>query len=189
MISVAPAAKQALDEWLAIKTSIEARSEKTAQAYHGDVLDFLGFMGQHHGGQCGLKTLTESVHQRRSLADGADPSEQYQPHSLARKLSAVKVSTAGWHSGKVLMPVIYPLALKFQAKLPRPLSPEASEQMIEHVEFHRSPLGLRRGIRLLLPFFMDAVCAFQALSLKGRCTAARAAYFGQRRQRAPCPGY
>ena len=32
MISIAPAAQQALKEWLAVKVSVEAKSEKTAQA-------------------------------------------------------------------------------------------------------------------------------------------------------------
>ena len=85
-----PAAQQALIEWLAVKISIEAKSEKTAQAYERDVLDFLAFLGQHYGGQSGLKALAKvSVSDMRAWMAQMRMSN-VSPRSLARKLSAVK---------------------------------------------------------------------------------------------------
>ena len=170
MISVAPAAKQALDEWLAIKTSIEARSEKTAQAYHGDVLDFLGFMGQHHGGQCGLKTLAKvSISDVRAWM-AQTRQNNISPRSLARKLSAVK-SFYRWlaqREGFDATAILSTRAPKFQAKLPRPLSPEASEQMIERVEFQSlTPWIAARDTAVVTLLYGCGLRISEALSLKG----------------------
>jgi len=171
MISIAPAAQQALKEWLAVKISIEAKSEKTAQAYERDVLDFLAFLGQHYGGQSGLKALAKvSVSDMRAWMAQMRMSN-VSPRSLARKLSAVK-SFYRWlaqREGFDATAVLSMRAPKFQAKLPRPLSPQAAQDMIDRVEVQSLiPWVAARDAAVVTLLYGCGLRISEALSLLGR---------------------
>ena len=171
MISIAPAAQQALKEWLAVKISIEAKSEKTAQAYERDVLDFLAFLGQHYGGQSGLKSLAKvSVSDMRAWMAQMRMSN-VSPRSLARKLSAVK-SFYRWlaqRKGFDATAVLSMRAPKFQAKLPRPLSPQAAQDMIDRVEVQSlTPWVAARDAAVVTLLYGCGLRISEALSLLGR---------------------
>ncbi len=171
MISIAPAAQQALKEWLAVKISIEAKSEKTAQAYERDVLDFLAFLGQHYGGQSGLKALAKvSVSDMRAWMAQMRMSN-VSPRSLARKLSAVK-SFYRWlaqREGFDATGVLSMRAPKFQAKLPRPLSPQAAQDMIDRVEVQSlTPWVAARDAAVVTLLYGCGLRISEALSLLGR---------------------
>ena len=171
MISIAPAAQQALKEWLAVKISIEAKSEKTAQAYERDVLDFLAFLGQHYGGQSGLKALAKvSVSDMRAWMAQMRMSN-VNPRSLARKLSAVK-SFYRWlaqREGFDATAVLSMRAPKFQAKLPRPLSPQAAQDMIDRVEVQSlTPWVAARDAAVVTLLYGCGLRISEALSLLGR---------------------
>ena len=171
MISIAPAAQQALKEWLAVKISIEAKSEKTAQAYERDVLDFLAFLGQHYGCQSGLKALAKvSVSDMRAWMAQMRMSN-VSPRSLARKLSAVK-SFYRWlaqREGFDATAVLSMRAPKFQAKLPRPLSPQSAQDMIDRVEFQSlTPWVAARDTAVVTLLYGCGLRISEALSLLGR---------------------
>lgn len=167
---IAPAAQHALKEWLAVKVSIEARSEKTAQAYQRDVLDFLGFLGGHYGGQCGIKNLAKvSITDMRAwMAQTREGNVS--PRSLARKLSAVK-SFYRWlaqREGFDATAILSIRAPKFQAKLPRPLSPQAAEQIIDRVEYQSlTPWIAARDAAVVTLLYGCGLRISEALSLTG----------------------
>ena len=171
MNSIAPAAQQALKKWLVVKRSTEAKSEKTTKAYECDVLNFLAFLGQHYGGQCGLKALTKvSVSDMRAWM-AQMRMINVSPRSLARKLSAVK-SFYRWlaqHEGFDATAVLSIRAPKFQAKLPRPLSPQAAQDMIERVEFQsQTPWVAARDAAVVTLLYGCGLRISEALSLLGR---------------------
>lgn len=171
MISIAPTANQAIEDWLAVKISIEAKSEKTAQAYQRDVLDFLAFLGQHYGGQCGLKALAKVTVSDMRAWMAQMRTGNVSPRSLARKLSAVK-SFYRWLARREGFDATVVLAMrapKFQAKLPRPLSPQSAQNMIETVEFQSlSPWMAARDTAVVTLLYGCGLRISEALSLHGR---------------------
>ncbi|MDA7428394.1 tyrosine recombinase XerC [Primorskyibacter aestuariivivens] len=133
---ISPAARDALDTWLTQTRALKGRSENTIEAYRRDVLGFLAFMTDYHGGGQGLGPISRiTVRDMRAwmaLTRGGDVG----PRSLARKLSAVK-SFYRWlaeREGFEPTAVLSTRAPKYTRKLPRPLAEHAAKQMIDTVE-------------------------------------------------------
>lgn len=133
---ISPAARDALQGWLDAQKALKGASDNTLEAYGRDVGGFLAFVTEHKGEAQGLAPLARvGVADMRSwmaFTRGKDVGAR----SLARKLSAVK-SFYRWLSereGFDATAVLSARAPKFQRKLPRPLAPDAAQDLIETLE-------------------------------------------------------
>lgn len=168
---IAPAARDALQQWLDARQALAGASENTIQAYRRDVAGFLAFMTGHKGEQQGLKPLARvSVSDMRSwmaFERGRDVGSR----TLARKLSAVK-SFYRWLSEREGFEPTAVLAMrspKFQRKLPRPLSPDAASEVLDCVEEqHDNPWISARDQAVVTLLYGCGLRISEALGLKGR---------------------
>ncbi len=133
---ISPALTHALAVWLEHCRALGGAAENTLKAYQTDVLGFLAFMSEHHGGQAGLGPLSQiGVSDMRAWM-ASERSRGVSARSLARQLSAVK-SFYRWLSdreGFEPTAVLSTRSPKFQKKLPRPLAEDAATAMIDTVE-------------------------------------------------------
>ncbi|MDR9393661.1 MAG: tyrosine recombinase XerC [Roseovarius sp.] len=167
---ISPAARDALQEWLASRKAVGGISENTLAAYSRDVADFLAFMTEHKGAPQGMGALSRvSVGDMRSwmaFTRGRGVSGR----SLARKLSAVK-SFYRWLSdreGIEPAAVLAARAPKFQRKMPRPLSPEAAKDVIGTVEAQaETPWVAARDQAVVTLLYGCGLRISEALSLDG----------------------
>ncbi len=160
----------ALADWLAHERALNGAAVNTIKAYQTDVLGFLAFMGQHHGGAEGLgpvACLTISdmrawMAHERGRGVGA--------RSLARSLSAVK-SFYRWLSDREGFDgtaVLSTRAPKFHAKLPRPLAEDAARAMITRVEVQvDEPWIAARDAAVVTLLYGCGLRISEALSLRG----------------------
>ncbi|WP_317057238.1 tyrosine recombinase XerC [Roseovarius rhodophyticola] len=132
-----PAARDALQDWLAFQKSLRGAPQTTLDAYGRDVSDFLTFITEHKGETQGLRALERiSVTDMRAWM-AFTRGDDVGPRSLARKLSAVK-SFFRWLSereGIEPTAVLSARSPKYQRKLPRPLSPGAAQDVIDTLSF------------------------------------------------------
>ncbi|MBU3260277.1 tyrosine recombinase XerC [Roseovarius sp. PS-C2] len=133
---ISAAARDALQGWLDAQKALKGAADNTLEAYGRDVGGFLAFVTEHKGEAQGLSALARvGVADMRSwmaFTRGKDVGAR----SLARKLSAVK-SFYRWlseHEGFDATAVLSARAPKFQRKLPRPLAPDAAQDLIETLE-------------------------------------------------------
>ena len=133
MSLISPAARDALEQWLAAQRGLRNASENTIIAYQGDVAGFLSFMTLHHGNPQGLGALARiDVRDMRAWM-ASERETGLAPRSLARRLSAVK-SFYRWlaeREGFDPTAVLSTRSPKFQKKLPRPLAKDAARAMLE----------------------------------------------------------
>lgn len=133
---IAPALTDALHGWLNHQRALLGAADNTLKAYQTDVLGFLAFMGQHHGGQQGLGPLARiTVGDMRAWMAHAR-GRGVGARSLARQLSAVKTFYRWLAEREGFEPtaVLSTRSPKFTKKLPRPLAEDAAAAMIDTVE-------------------------------------------------------
>ena len=167
---ISPAARDALQGWLAAQKALKGATQNTLDAYQSDVAGFLAFMTEHKGGAQGLAPLSQiSVTDMRSwmaFARGGDLG----PRSLARKLSAVK-SFYRWLSereGFEPTAVLSTRSPKFQRKLPRPLAPDAAQNVINALEAQSdNPWIVARDQAVVTLLYGCGLRISEALSLTG----------------------
>jgi len=167
---VSPAASDALRAWLEHQEALKGASANTIAAYRGDVADFLSFMTDHKGGQQGLAALARITITDMRAWMARTRSTGTGPRSLARKLSAVK-SFYRWlaqREGFEPTAVLSTRAPKFQKKLPRPLSPDSAQKLIETVEIQSErPWVAARDVAVLTLLWGCGLRISEALSLRG----------------------
>lgn len=132
---ISPAARDALEGWLASSRALNGTAENTLTAYRGDVVDFIAFLTEYHGDAQGLTPLSRITVPDMRAWMAQTRSGGASARSLARKLSAVK-SFYRWlaeREGFEPTAVLSTRAPKFQKKLPRPLNEYAARAMIETV--------------------------------------------------------
>jgi integrase/recombinase XerC len=133
---ISPAARDALQAWLDQQRALHGASENTLSAYARDVTEFLAFMTAHQGAQQGLSPLARiTVGDMRAWMAHARGTG-IGARTLARKLSAVK-SFYRWLSereGFEPAAVLATRAPRFQRRLPRPLTPQAAQDVIETLD-------------------------------------------------------
>lgn len=133
---IAPALTHALAQWLDHQSALNGAAKNTLKAYQTDVLGFLAFMTDHHGGAQGLGPLAKiTVSDMRSWM-AHERGRGVGARSLARSLSAVKTFYRWLSDREGFEPtaVLATRAPKFQKKLPRPLAEDAAAAMISTVE-------------------------------------------------------
>jgi integrase/recombinase XerC len=167
---ISPALAAALSGWLDHERAINGAAPNTITAYRGDVLGFLAFMGQHHGGPEGLGPVSRLsisdmrawMAHTRNAGSGA--------RSLARALSAVK-SFYRWLSdreGFEPTAVLSARAPRFNGKLPRPLTEDSAAAMILSVGTRtEEPWLAARDAAVVTLLYGCGLRISEALSLTG----------------------
>ncbi|MDU8928667.1 tyrosine recombinase XerC [Alisedimentitalea sp. MJ-SS2] len=170
MSLISPAARDALEGWLAHAKALKGASPNTLDAYGRDVGGFLAFITEHKGEAQGIKPLMAvSISDMRAwmvFTRGTGVG----PRSLARKLSSVK-SFFRWLSereGAEISAVLAARSPKFQRKLPRPLAVDAARAMIDTVELqHAEPWIAARDMAVITLLYGCGLRISEALSLNG----------------------
>lgn len=170
---IAPAARDALQNWLSTQKALLGASDHTIAAYNGDLTEFLTFMTDHKGQSLGLKPLLRiTVQDMRSwmaFMRGQDVGSR----SLARKLSAVKGFYRYLAEKESCDPtaVLSARAPKFQRKLPRPLAPEAAQDLIDTIDLQsQTPWVSARDQAVVTLLYGCGLRISEALGLCGRDT-------------------
>lgn len=168
---ISPAARDALQSWLAAEAALNGASANTIAAYQSDVAEFLSFITLHKGEPTGLKALERiTVSDMRSWMAQARQGG-VGARSLARKLSAVK-GFYRWlaeREGFEPTAVLSTRAPKFQKKLPRPLAEDAASAMLDTVAMQtETPWVAARDVAVLTLLYGCGLRISEALGLKGR---------------------
>lgn len=167
---ISPALTSALAKWLDHCRALGAASDNTIKAYQSDVIGFLAFMTQHHGGVQGLGPLSKiTVSDMRSWM-ASERARGVGARSLARSLSAVKTFYR-WLSdreGFEATAVLSTRSPKFTKKLPRPLAINAATAMIETVELQaRDGWVAARDVAVVTLLYGCGLRISEALGLTG----------------------
>lgn len=170
MVGISPALTAALGQWLDHERALAGAAANTLKAYQADLLGFLAFMTQHHGGAQGLAPLAQiSLGDMRAWM-AHERGRGVAARSLARSLSAVK-SFYRWlaaREGFEPTAVLSTRAPKFQPKLPRPLSAPAASDMIDRVGLQaRDPWVAARDAAVITLLYGCGLRISEALSLTG----------------------
>jgi len=167
---ISDAARAALADWLATQKALRGASKNTLDAYGRDVAGFLTFLTEHKGGQQGLAALGQV-----GLSDmrgwmAACRNRDIGARSLARKLSAVK-SFYRWlaeREGFDATAILSARAPKFQKKLPRPLSEEAAQGVIDTIDLQsETPWVAARDQAVVTVLYGCGLRISEALGLTG----------------------
>ncbi|MFP4275341.1 MAG: site-specific integrase, partial [Paracoccaceae bacterium] len=167
---VSAAARDALQAWLEALKALRSAPETTLSAYRTDVLRFLAFLAQHHGGMQGLGPLTRVSHQDMRAWMAQERGRGTGPRSLARRLSAVKsfyrfLAARDGIDPSVVLSVRAP---RHPRKLPRPLSEDAAAAMLDRVGAqHPRPWIAARDIAVVTLLYGCGLRISEALSLSG----------------------
>lgn len=127
--------RDALQGWLRHLAALEGAADLTVQAYRADVAGFLEFLQRHHGEAMGSGRLADlgPSDMRAWMAEARG--RGLSSRSLARALSAVKSFTRwlGSREGFEATAILSARNPRFEARLPRPLSIEGAQTMIDSV--------------------------------------------------------
>ena len=167
---ISPALTSALAKWLDHCRALGGASDNTIKAYQSDVIGFLAFMTQHHGGVQGLGPLSKiTISDMRSWM-ASERARGVGARSLARSLSAVKTFYR-WLSdreGFEATAVLSTRSPKFTKKLPRPLAIDAATAMIETVELQaRDGWVAARDVAVVTLLYGCGLRISEALGLTG----------------------
>lgn len=167
---IAPQLTDALARWLDHNRALNGAADNTITAYQHDVLGFLGFMTNHHGGAQGLGPVSRVTVSDMRAWMAHERGRGVSARSLARALSAVKgfyrwlAEREGFNPTAVLST----RAPKLQRKLPRPLAEEAAEKLIDTVELQaREPWIAARDVAVVTLLYGCGLRISEALSLTG----------------------
>ncbi len=167
---IAPALTDALNRWLAHEQALNGAAENTIRAYQSDVLGFLAFMGNHHGGQEGLGPVSRITVSDMRAWMAHERGRGVGARSLARSLSAVK-SFYRWLSereGFEPTAVLSTRAPKHHRKLPRPVAEDAARDLIDHVAAgHQTPWIAARDVAVVTLMYGCGLRVSEALGLTG----------------------
>lgn len=168
---LSPAARDALQAWLDRERALKSASDNTLRAYATDVGGFLAFLTIHLGRPIGVKPLAQVTLRDMRAWMAHERGRGVAARSLARALSAVKTFYR-WLSereGFDATAVLSTRAPKFQKKLPRPLTEDAAQAMIDTVglQTERDWVGAR-DIAVVTLLYGCGLRISEALGLKGR---------------------
>jgi integrase/recombinase XerC len=170
MTPLSPARAEALEAWLGHLKSLDGLAGATLAAYRADVLGFLAFLAAHSGGEGGIGSLGRlGVSDMRAWM-AHERGRGLSPRSLARALSSVK-SFIRWlaeREGFDPTAVLSTRAPKYSRKLPRPLSEEAAQEVIDRIELQASaPWAGLRDVAVATLLYGCGLRISEALSLSG----------------------
>ncbi|MEO9516332.1 MAG: tyrosine recombinase XerC [Paracoccaceae bacterium] len=130
---ISPAARDALEQFLAQQRALKGSSENTITAYGSDITDFVAFMTVHSGQSQGLSALARITTRDMRSWMARTQAGDVGPRSMARKLSAVKSFYRWLAEREDFEPtaVLAARAPKFTKKLPRPLPVSAAKDVLD----------------------------------------------------------
>jgi integrase/recombinase XerC len=170
MSMISPAARDALEQFLAHQQSIKGAAQNTTLAYGLDITEFLVFLTQHSGQTQGLGALARISTQDMRAWMARTRSGGVGARSLARKLSAVKAFYKWLAPREGFEPtaVLSTRAPKFTKKLPRPISEDAARDLLDIAPLQSNTpwVGLR-DIAVLTLLWGCGLRISEALSLTG----------------------
>lgn len=135
MTAISPQVRDALATWGQQLSAIHGAAQNTVVAYTRDVTGYLHFLGVHRGGAEGLAGLASLPQSDLRAWMAHERARGLSARSLARALSSVKSFTA-WvadRAGADATTVLSARAPRFKRKLPRPLSVQGAQDMIDTV--------------------------------------------------------
>ncbi|SLN32461.1 Tyrosine recombinase XerD [Roseovarius albus] len=168
---IAPAARDALQNWLATQKALQGVSDHTISAYSGDLTEFLTFMTEHKGQSLGLAPLLRITVQDMRGWMAFMRGQDIGSRSLARKLSAVKgfYRYLAEKEGCDPTAVLSARSPKFQRKLPRPLAPDAAQDLIDTIDLQsQTPWVSARDQAVVTLLYGCGLRISEALGLCGR---------------------
>ncbi len=167
---ISAALTNALAAWLDHQGALNDAADNTLKAYQADVLGFLAFMSNYHGGQQGLSPLARITVTDMRAWMAHERGRGVGARSLARQLSAVK-SFYRWLSdreGFEPTAVLSTRSPKFQKKLPRPLAQDAASALIDTVEMQSNdPWIAARDAAVVTVLYGCGLRISEALGLTG----------------------
>jgi integrase/recombinase XerC len=167
---ISPALTGALADWLDHERGVNGAAANTITAYRTDVLGYLAFMGQHHGGAQGLAPVARVTISDMRAWMAHERGRGQGARSLARALSAVKSFTRWLAEREGFDPTAVMAARtpRFQRKLPRPLAEDAAALMIDTVELQSlTPWIAARDAAVVTLLYGCGLRISEALSLTG----------------------
>lgn len=168
---ISPAARDALEQFLAHQHAIKGAAQNTVVAYGRDITEFLAFMTEHSGQTQGLGALARISTQDMRAWMASTRGGGVGARSLARKLSAVKAFYKWLSTREGFEPtaVLSTRAPKFTKKLPRPVSEEAARDLLDiaALQSDKPWVGLRDTAVLTL-LWGCGLRISEALGLTGR---------------------
>ena len=158
-----------MDEWLAVKSALEGSSPNTLEAYRRDLLNFLSFLTIYSGNKIGAGQLDsiDQVSMRSWMAENRRSGKT--SRSIARQLSSVKSFYKWFAKRRGIDPtmVLITKAPKFQKKLPRALSKEATIEISRSIYLtDNEPWVIARDTAVILLLYGCGLRISEALSLK-----------------------
>ena len=135
MTAISPQVREALANWGQQLSALNGAAENTVAAYLRDVTGYLHFLAIHRGGTEGLAGLASLPQGDLRAWMAHERARGLSARSLARGLSSVKSFTA-WvadRAGVDATTVLSVRAPRFKRKLPRPLSVQGAQDMIDTV--------------------------------------------------------
>jgi integrase/recombinase XerC len=135
MTAISPQVRDALVLWGDQLSAIHGAARNTVTAYQSDVTAYLHFLAVHRGGTEGLAGLAQLPQADLRAWMAHERARGLSARSLARALSSVKSFTA-WvadRAGADATTVLSARAPRYKRKLPRPLSEEGAQDMIDTV--------------------------------------------------------
>jgi integrase/recombinase XerC len=133
--AISPQLREALAQWGQQLSALNGAAQNTVSAYTRDVTVYLHFLALYRGGTEGMTALATLPQSDLRAWMAQERARGTSARSLARRLSAVKNFTA-WiadRSGADATTVLTARSPKFKRKLPRPLTVEGAQDMIETV--------------------------------------------------------
>lgn len=156
-----------LERWLHDLGAIRGAAPLTIRAYRRDVARFLDFLADHGGEAVGPETLGATGTQEMRSWLAWERGRGLSAASASRALSAVK-SFFRWLADQTEGDVTRPLAIRGprpRARLPRPLSPTAAEELLTLAE---TPGWTgARDVAVLILLYGLGLRVSEALALKG----------------------
>ena len=134
-LSLSPALRDALAEWLQHIRALDGAAANTVAAYQRDVARYLAFLARHRGGAGGVAAVVATNQSDLRAWMAEERGRGLSARSLARGLSAVKGFTA-WaadRTGADATTVLSARGPKVRRKLPRPLSEDGAAQMLNTI--------------------------------------------------------
>jgi len=169
-LRISPAARAAMEDWLATLSARDGAAANTLRAYGRDVARYLDFMAGHRGGTEGLAPLARLGPGDLRAFMAAERARGVSARSLARALSAVR----GFHrflSAREGLDATAALAArgpKVRRGLPRPLEVAAAQAVLEDAAgASDEPWVAARDVAVLTLMWGCGLRVSEALALTG----------------------
>ncbi|MEM6638157.1 MAG: tyrosine recombinase XerC [Pseudomonadota bacterium] len=170
LTAISPGASAALEDWLAHLSALDGAAGHTLTAYRRDVAGFLSFIGDHLGGAAGTRALAGLGLSDMRAWMAYERQRGISARSLARSLSAVK-SFLAWIARRDGFDPSAALSVrtpKYKKKLPRPLSEDAAQSMLDTVSaLADEPWVAARDVAVVTLLYGCGLRISEALGLTG----------------------